>query len=317
MWAGLPCRKTIAPTPPHLAKVLRDGEGPVIANSMRAALLCAVVLPRRRPLVYWVRDGLTRSAMSGQAILLTRIITARRVQAYLANSHWTGASVREALSVDPSRVRVVPSLSGITGKGIASPRVGLSDERLRLLYLGRLAPWKAPDVAVRMLPLLRARGVEATLTIAGAALFGEQGYAAELRKLVEQTPGAQMVGHVEDVVSLVAGHDLLVHCSRVPEPFGQVLVQALAAGLPVVATHGGGPSETLATAPRSLLYEPGDADGLASRVLELLPHYAEVSAWSVSRASRFEDHVLAGQTDEALRSALEIHLSDQNERGYP
>lgn len=316
VWEDLPCPVTTAPTLLRLARVLRDGDGPVIANSMRVALLCALLLPRRRALVYWVRDGLTSSAMSTQALVLTKAITSRKARAYLANSRWTAGTVCDALGVDPSQVKVVPSLSGVTQDGIASPRPRMPDHPPRILYLGRLARWKGPDVAVRMLPLLRARGVDATLTIAGAALFGEHEYAAELSELVDRTHGAEMVGHVEDVAALVAEHDLLVHCSRVPEPFGQVLVQALAGGLPVVATRGGGPAETLVGAPVPLLYEPGDAQGLASRVTEVLPHYAGLSSWAVFRALQYRDSVLAGRTDEALLAAAHgVNPPNQDRRG--
>src|SRR5690606_31438126 len=95
---------------------------------------------------------------------------------------------------------------------------------LRLLYLGRLAPWKAPHVAVRALGELRTLGIRATLTIAGGVHFGEETYAAELGRLVETEPSATMVGHVDNIGSLLSDHDILVHCSTAPEPFGQVIV---------------------------------------------------------------------------------------------
>src|SRR5690606_32450144 len=107
---------------------------------------------------------------------------------------------------------------------------------VRLLFLGRLAPWKAPDLAVRAVTLLRARGIDVMLSIAGEAHFGEDDYVAKLRELTTTVDGVTMIGHVEDVPALFRTHDVTVHCSLHPEPFGQVLVQSLAAGVPVVAT---------------------------------------------------------------------------------
>jgi glycosyltransferase involved in cell wall biosynthesis len=63
--------------------------------------------------------------------------------------------------------------------------------------------------------------------------------------------------------------DILVHASLSPEPFGQVVIEGLAAGVPVIATRGGGPSEILTHGVDGLLYEPGDVTGLAALLNEL------------------------------------------------
>lgn len=278
------------------------GGGLVVANSMRAAFLTALVVPRRGRLVYWVRDGLTDSAMSPLALALTKHVTARRARHYLANSEWTAGTVGEALHVGPERIDVVYSMCGVTEQMLQrAPRTAPHDP-LRLLFLGRISRWKAPDVAVRALPLLREQGIEATLTIAGGVLFGEDDYATELRRLVDTEPAATMVGHVDDVEGLLASHDILVHCSIVPEPFGQVIVQGLAAGVPVIATADGGPTEILAEAPTELLYYPSDAASLVQRLTLVRRHYRETAAFARERAARFLDDALVRRTDTILRS---------------
>lgn len=304
VWEGLPCPVTEAPDLLRLAAALREDDGPVVANSMRAALYAAVTLPRRRPLLYWVRDGLTDSAMSRTGIRLTRHVTARRVTAYLANSAWTAATVRDALGVGAERVQVVQSLCGVPdASGASSPRTA-PHVPLRLLYLGRLAPWKGVHVAVRAIPLLRAQGLQVTLSIAGAAHFGEHDYVGQLAELASSTEGVTMLGHVDDVASLLATHDLTVHCSLSPEPFGQVVVQSLAAAVPVVATRGGGPSEILRGAPVDLLHDPGDAALLAAAVQRVLTDYPRVSRWALRRATDFSDATAAARTDTVLGGHL-------------
>lgn len=57
--------------------------------------------------------------------------------------------------------------------------------------------------------------------------------------------------------------DVLVHASIIPEPFGQVVVEGMAAGLPVVAADAGGPAEVIPDGVDGLLYLPGDADALS------------------------------------------------------
>lgn len=301
VWDGLDAPVSGVRGLPGLRSALRGPAGQlVVANSMRAAFLTALVLPRRHRLLYWVRDGLTDSAMSPLALALTRQVTARRATGYIANSAWTAGTVRAALGVPHSAVEVVHSMCGVSEEMLRRPPRTAPHDPLRLLFLGRISRWKAPHVAVQALPLLRAQGIEATLTIAGGVLFGEDDYATELRALVEEEPAATMVGHVEDVAALLGSHDILVHCSTVPEPFGQVIVQGLASALPVLATEAGGPLESLHSASYPALYPPGDVLALSRGAGRVARRYPEASSWSLARASEYGDARLVGVADETL-----------------
>lgn len=299
VWEGLGRESVHVKGVMGLRRALRGG-GLVVANSMRAAFLTALVAPRRTRLVYWVRDGLTESAMSPLALALTRHVTARRVSHYIANSQWTAGTVREALGVCPGSVDVVYSMCGVTEAMLDGPPREEPHTPLRLLFLGRLSPWKAPDVAIRSLAPLRELGIEATLTIAGGSHFGEDEYATKVTALAAAEPGVSLLGHVDNVQGLLESHDLLVHCSTVPEPFGQVIVQSLAAGIPPLATADGGPQELTAGAPTDLSYHPGDAADLASGVLRIIGLYAGLSRWAIERALALTDEHAAARTDATL-----------------
>jgi len=84
--------------------------------------------------------------------------------------------------------------------------------------------------------------------------------------------GVHWVGPRPDVPDLMADLDLLGLASTQPEPFGLVVVEALACGVPVVATDAGGPPEILGPAgPRAgRLVPPGDPAALAAAVVDLL-----------------------------------------------
>ncbi|MCE0486882.1 glycosyltransferase family 4 protein [Ornithinimicrobium sediminis] len=303
VWQGLDQAVVHAPDMRRLRAAIREG-GLVVANSMRAAaLLSATAAPRRTRLVYWVRDGLTDSAMSAAALLLTRTVTAHRVTHYLANSAWTASTVREALHVSSEDVDVVYSMSGVGAGSLARPPRRVPESPLRLLFLGRISPWKAPDVAVQALRALRHLDIEATLTIAGAAHFGEDRYARHLEHLVAQEPDATLVGHVDDVSRLLATHDVLVHCSTVPEPFGQVIVQALGAGCPVVVTNHGGPREIVQPGCGAFV-PPRDPVAVAEAVQSLLTDYRRHSAAALHRAADFTDEVACASTDDVLERLL-------------
>ncbi len=76
-------------------------------------------------------------------------------------------------------------------------------------------------------------------------------------------------GFAEDVHAELARLDVLVHASTVPEPLGQVVLEGMAAGLPVVAADAGGPAEIIDDGVDGLLYPPGDEAALAERLRRL------------------------------------------------
>jgi glycosyltransferase involved in cell wall biosynthesis len=63
--------------------------------------------------------------------------------------------------------------------------------------------------------------------------------------------------------------DVLVHASTIPEPFGQVVVEGRAMGLPVVAAGAGGPAEVVNDGADGLLYPPGDVTALVQALQPL------------------------------------------------
>jgi glycosyltransferase involved in cell wall biosynthesis len=138
--------------------------------------------------------------------------------------------------------------------------------------VGRISPWKGHDVALRATAAARRRGVAVRLLIAGAPLFGEQAVSNALRRLagdLDLTGQVVWLGHVDDVPELLRAVDVVLHASVIPEPFGQVVVEAMAAGRAVVAAEGGGPAEIVTDGVDGLLVPPGDVEGLAAALVWL------------------------------------------------
>jgi glycosyltransferase involved in cell wall biosynthesis len=132
--------------------------------------------------------------------------------------------------------------------------------------VGRLAPWKGQhvflDAFARAFPT---GGVRAR--IVGDALFGEDAYRDSLHQQVVRlgiTDRVEFRGFRSDVRAELAALDVLVHASVQPEPFGQVVVEGMAAGLPVIATDAGGPAEIIDRGVDGLLIPPDDVEALAA-----------------------------------------------------
>ena len=139
--------------------------------------------------------------------------------------------------------------------------------------VGRIADWKGQHIFIEAAALVRNRFPEARFQIIGAALFDEHAYTGEIQELV-RTLGledcVEFLGFRDDVPDLVAGLDVLVHASITAEPFGQVIVEGMAAARPIVATNGGGAKEIVVNGETGLLVPMGDVDAMAEAIVFLL-----------------------------------------------
>ena len=145
------------------------------------------------------------------------------------------------------------------------------------LVLGAVEPWKRPDLALeatalaaRDLPGLRVRLVGEPIGPEGRGLL------ARLRQRAEQpdlSGRVELVGRVADPGRELAEADCLLHCADA-EPYGLVVAEAMACGLPVVAPDSCGPAEILEPGcGRS--YRPGSASAAAAALVEVLSDPAE------------------------------------------
>ncbi|MGI8803961.1 MAG: glycosyltransferase family 4 protein [Solirubrobacteraceae bacterium] len=135
----------------------------------------------------------------------------------------------------------------------------------RLLYVGRIDPRKGVATLLAALPTLPP---QATVRIVGG---GEQRHLRELRELAHRLGVADRVDFAGQLdrsalPAVYAGGDAVVFPVLWAEPWGLVPLEAMASGRPVLATGTGGSAEYLRDGENCLLFEPGDAAGLADRL---------------------------------------------------
>ncbi|MDQ4039116.1 MAG: glycosyltransferase family 4 protein [Actinomycetota bacterium] len=241
----------------------------VHTNSLKAAFYG---VPAARaagvPAVWHLRDHITPDYMSATAVHLVRAAIRTLPTAVVANSTATLATVSRARrgSVVPNAVPL-PALPDAVPRPAAMP----NSRPLRIVVLGRLAYWKGQDVFLDAFAAAFPRG-GATARIVGSAMFAEDHYEEQLRGQAKRLGIADRVefcGFREDIWPELAASDVLVHCSRTAEPFGQVVIEGLGAGLAVIASDAGGPAEILTDGVDGVLVPPGDARALGAAMVRL------------------------------------------------
>ncbi len=218
------------------------------------------------PLIWHVRDRIEEDYLPRAAVTLVRRMTRYLATAVVANSNAT----METLAAPSKPVviySVLPEVMNHVPLGVR-PVGG----PLNFGIVGRLAPWKGQDVFLRAFARAFPTGEERA-TVVGAALFGEDEFACGLPRLASSLGIGDRVdlrGHRTDVWDELSRMDVLVHASVTPEPFGQVILEGMAAGVPVIAARAGGPTEILRHEVTGVLYESADVDGLAGAMRRML-----------------------------------------------
>ncbi|NLG50318.1 MAG: glycosyltransferase [Chloroflexi bacterium] len=166
----------------------------------------------------------------------------------------------------------------------AAPVVGL---------VGRLRPWKGQRDFLRAMALVRERHPQARFLVVGGSIFGgDEGYRAELEALARELglgEAALFTGQREDLPALLSALDVLVHCSVEPEPFGRVMIEGMAARLPVVAYRHGGAGEIVVDQETGLLVPPGDVQALGQAVAALLADPVQAERLGLAGRRRVEE----------------------------
>jgi glycosyltransferase involved in cell wall biosynthesis len=168
-------------------------------------------------------------------------------------------------------------------------------ERPTLAVLGRADdPRRNLALAVAAIPLIRSRIPGATLRVIGPR-----------PPLGTVRDGVEVLGEVDSVAERLAEATLLLLPSR-QEGFGLAAAEALASGVPVVATPSGGPEELLTASGGGTVLSGWTAGELADAAVALL----EDAATLISMRRRGREYVVREHSPERLHELLENALTE-------
>ena len=250
-----------------LGATARDlGADILVAGSTKALIMSAVAATRARiPLIWHVHDRVSAEYFGRALAFVIRLLGWMVTTGYIANSRSTAGTLLKW------RRRAVVAYPGLDFSrpvdGQRQPQRPGPDTVIALV--GRVTPWKGQDVFLRALSGTTIRPREVYLV--GGTFFGEEPFQEEVAGLARELDlPVIFTGHVDDPTEILRDADILVHCSVIAEPFGQVVVEGLHAGCAVIATRPGGPAETVEPDVNGLLVDAGDTAGLTAALDRLI-----------------------------------------------
>ncbi len=260
----------------------RLGADLIHANSIRAGLIAGPAgRLSRTPSIAHLRDRLPPGRASRASL---KLIGATCV-GIVANSRFTAEGLAQAGVEREVAVVYNPIDLDLFAAPDARERqrvrraLELATDDIVLGVVGQITPWKGQDTAIAALAQIAGRRPAARLLVVGEAKFlgtatrHDNGrYLAELESLAAQAPTrgrVEFLGERNDVSELISALDALLVPSW-EEPFGRVVVEAMASGTPVIATAQGGTAEIIEDGVNGLLAPPRDAGAWATAIDRLL-----------------------------------------------
>jgi glycosyltransferase involved in cell wall biosynthesis len=301
----------------HLGRLQPDV---IHANSLRAGLLTGG-LHHAPPTVVHCRDLLPTglAAWAVRMVVLrgnsAAIAVSRAVAIRLGGKQW----MRRSIAVVDNPVDLERFDPRRWEKQAMREKLGLQGNPV-LGIVAQITPWKGQIRAVHVLAQVRRTHPTAELLIVGepkfvsaATSYDNRAYERELHAVIEQLglPDAvRFLGEREDVERIMAALDVVLVPST-EEPFGRSVIEALAMGVPVVATNNGGPAEVIRPGIDGVLLPPDDIASWANAVVVM-----------ARRGRRLESREYALRRFSPARHAAEVtsvyeRLMSRRRRGAP
>ena len=289
----------------RLSRFLREQQIDIVhTNSLKADIIGGFAARMARvPVIWHVRDRIDADYLPAPAVRVFRWLCRTLPDFVVANSQAT----LETILLPPNKPSDVV-YSGVVLDKKSAPMPLDESETPTIGIVGRLSSWKGQHIFIRAAERVHARFPQVRFQIIGSAMFGEEAYEQEIRELVvslDLSDCLEFLGYRKDVAELLRRMTVLVHASTSGEPFGQVVVQGMEAGRPVVATNGGGVPEIVEHEVTGLLVPMGDVEATASAIMHLLACPEVARQMGVAGRKRVEDYFTIETTVQKVESIYE------------
>ena len=264
-WTMIPARRA-------LARLLRTGDFDIVIchEVWVFGIFASVVRRRGLPLVLWTHD---RHGNGGH---LDRLARRTRPDMIIANSHWSTEGLERFMPGVPYRVLYCPveldAPAPASGRAELRRRFQTGDRDVVVLQIGRWEPHKGHLAHLEALATLRDIPDWICWQVGAPQRESEQAYFEEVRARAGALgieDRVRFLGWQPDLAAVRASADIYCQPNIDPEPFGLTVVEALSAGLPVLASAEAGPLE-IVTPDCGVLVRAGSATEIAAGLRRLL-----------------------------------------------
>lgn len=290
------------------------------ANTVRAGITASLATIGMGGIMIWhVHDALPRHPLSTLIRLFAYLDRRTRV---IAVSHATAWRFCGDIPFK-GRVRTIHNGTDLTRFPLKRKRqcafretLGISEKEFLVCAIGQICARKGLLELLSGFHRISEQAPQMHLVFVGAAVFQHEEKYQESLIAAAAAPGiagrVHFTGALRDVYPVLEAADLLVLNSR-EEPFGLVLIEAMSAGTPVLATRVGGVPEIVTDSENGWLVESGDIDALSLKLLQLSRDEAALeNAARVARAAtcpqfsmeRFYERLMKFYADLDRRSDL-------------
>jgi glycosyltransferase involved in cell wall biosynthesis len=235
-------------------------------------------------------------------------LTRRRVARVIAVSEAVAAGLRNQRIFGDEQITVVHH--GIDLEKFRDISRRAEKDRMRVGILGELSPVKGQTEFVLAASIIATQRDDVEFVIAGRDHSADGAYVRQLKQLIVRKKLDSRVELIEshvEVADFLWGLDVFVSAST-SEAFGLAIVDAMAAGLPVVATATGGASEIIVDGETGLLTPIGSCNELADRIIQLLDDGERRKRLATNArqmvAERFALPRMISETEDVYRSVL-------------
>jgi glycosyltransferase involved in cell wall biosynthesis/O-antigen/teichoic acid export membrane protein len=187
--------------------------------------------------------------------------------------------------LDPAEMRVTRDANELRAE------LGVSPTARLIGLVGNIKPWKGQELVIHAMDRLRDEFPDVVCLLIGDTSDDEPHYRREIEQLIDRrglNSRVLITGFRSDVANYVNLLDIQVHASVSPEPFGRVLLEAMALCKPLVASNAGGVPEIVIDGTTGLLFEPENVDALTGCLRQLLKNPARAHMFGNAGRRRLE-----------------------------
>ena len=258
-------------SPHSVNQIIRVSKPDIVHTNSLTAFMTTSHVPSASPVIWHARDLQLQPALARPAIRRAFcIITASEV----IDEHFTDMiSPRHRGKLHLVRNGIDPSLFENSSKTQLRTQHNLPADKPIIGMVAHLIPWKRHDLFIECAALIKEKIPEAQFVIIGQDLFKESArYLKQLKALVNERGLQECFTWISDTnqpESIIPALDLLIHPAR-REPFGRIICEAMAAGVPALATDTCGPSAIIIDNETGRLAADGKVETFAGIAMELL-----------------------------------------------